>query len=68
MVGPAAAILGFTVKTLWYFKTSAPIEVKFSVQKNKKEKKKKVGKKEYYRKGRNADREECGFSVAYQDH
>lgn len=31
MVGPAAVILGFTVTTLWYFKASAPIEMKFSV-------------------------------------
>lgn len=31
MAGPAAAILGFTVTTLWCFKASAPIEIKFSV-------------------------------------
>lgn len=36
MVGPAAVILGFTVTTLWYFKASAPIEMKFSVWSKKK--------------------------------
>lgn len=35
-VGPAAVILGFTVTTLWYFKASAPIVMKFSGLKEKK--------------------------------
>lgn len=61
MVGPAAVILGFTVTTLWYFKASAPIEMKFSVWSKKKEKK-------YSGLGGGTDSEECEFSVAYQDH
>ena len=58
MVGLAAVILGFTVTTLWYFKASAPIEMKSSVQEKKKTS----------RIGGSTDSEECEFSLAYQDH
>lgn len=42
MVGPAAVILGFTVTTLWYFKASAPIEMKILCAGKKKRKKEEI--------------------------
>lgn len=37
-VGPAVVVLGFTVTTLWYFKDSAPIVMKFLRVKRKEKK------------------------------
>lgn len=59
MVALAAVILDFTVTTLWYFKASAPIEMKSSIWGKKRNK---------YRTGGGIDSEGCEFSLAYQDH